>query len=179
MKIGDVTAFRDWTHVEDIVNGYILLADKAKPGALYVQGSGRTNSVLSYILYTISSLGYDVKTVTNFKGDKRITDPLGQSQTKIGNLSVKSNYIDKLILDKELEFGLKDEGIEILTDSLKFIVQFDSKLFRPSDVPILLSDISKISKLGFKPHKEITDIIKDQINYYLDPIHRDNILKGR
>lgn len=179
MKIGDVTTFRDWTHVEDIVNGYILLADKANPGSLYVQGSGRTNSVLSYILYTIASLGYEVRTVTNLKGNKRIADPLGENQAKIGNISVKSNNIDKLILNKELEFGLEDEGIEILTDSIKYVVRFDSKLFRPSDVPILLSDISKISKLGFEPHKELTDIVKDQINYYLDPFHRNNILQER
>jgi GDPmannose 4,6-dehydratase len=179
MKIGDVTAFRDWSHVEDIVSGYILLADKASPGSLYVQGSSRTHSVLSYILYTISSLGYEVKTVTNFKGDKKITDPLGESRIRIGGLSVKSNNIDKKMLDKELKFGLEDGGIEILTDKLKFVIKFDDKLFRPSDVPLLLSDISKINQLGFKPQKQITDIINDQVNYYLDPIHRNNILKGK
>ncbi len=179
MKIGDVTAFRDWSHVEDIVRGYILLADKANPGSLYVQGSGRTQSVLSYILYTISSLGYEVKAVTNFKGDKKINDPLSESRIKIGGLTVKSNNIDKMILDKELKYGLEDEGIEILTDKLKFVIKFDSKLFRPSDVPLLLSDISKISQLGFKSQKDITDIIKDQVNYYLDPNHRNNILEAK
>jgi GDPmannose 4,6-dehydratase len=179
MKIGDVTAFRDWSHVEDIVSGYILLADKASPGSLYVQGSGRTHSVLSYILYTISSLGYEVKTVTNFKGDKKITDPLGERQIKIRGQSFKSNNIDKKLLDKELKFGLEDDGLEVLTDRIKFVIKFDDKLFRPSDVPLLLSDISKISRLGYKPRKEITDIIKDQVNYYLDPSHRNNILEGK
>ncbi len=179
MKIGDVTSFRDWSHVEDIVKGYILLADKANPGSSYVQGSGRTHSVLSYILYTISSLGYDVKAVMNFKGNKKTNDPLSESQIKIGDLSVKSNKIDKLILDKEIKFGLEDEALEILTDKTKFVIRFDSKLFRPSDVPLLLSDISKISQLGYKPNKEITDIIKDQVNYYLAPNHRNNILEGK
>jgi GDPmannose 4,6-dehydratase len=179
MKIGDVTTFRDWSHIEDIVNGYILLADKANAGSLYVQGSGRSHSVLSYILYTIATLGYEVKAVTNFKGDKKIIDPLDESQIKIGNTCVKSNKIDKMILDKELKFGLEDEGVEILTDKIKFVIKFDSKLFRPSDVPLLLSDISKISQLGFKPQREITDIVKDQLDYYLDPIHRNNILESR
>jgi GDPmannose 4,6-dehydratase len=179
MKIGDITAFRDWSHVEDIVSGYILLADKANPGSLYVQGSGRTHSVLSYILYTITSLGYEIRALNNFKGEKKVIDPLGENQIKIGRHVIKSNNIDKMILDKELIFGLEDDGIEILTDKLKFVIKFDSKLFRPSDVPMLLSDISKISQLGFKPHKEINDIIKDQINYYLDPNHRNNILQGK
>ena len=57
MTIGDVQTFRDWSHVEDIVNGYIRMAEKADGGSVYVQGSMRTNSVLSYILYTIYSIG--------------------------------------------------------------------------------------------------------------------------
>jgi GDPmannose 4,6-dehydratase len=178
MNIGDVTAFRDWSHVDDIVKGYILLAEKAHSGSLYVQGSGRTHSVLSYILYTISSLGYGVKSITNIKGNKKITNPLDENEIKIGNITLKSNNIDKLILDKELKFELQDEGIEVHTDKLKFVIRFNSKLFRPSDVPLLLSDISKIKQLGFNPHYEITDIIKDQINYYFDPNHRNNILEG-
>ena len=61
MKIGDVQSFRDWSHVLDVVDGYILLAEKADPGSAYVQGSTRSNSVLSYILYVLSSLGYEIQ----------------------------------------------------------------------------------------------------------------------
>ena len=39
MTIGDVQTFRDWSHVEDIVNGYIKMAEKAEGGSVYVQGS--------------------------------------------------------------------------------------------------------------------------------------------
>lgn len=52
LKIGDVTSFLpfgDWSHIEDIVNGYVLLADRADPRSVYVQGSMRTNSVLSML----------------------------------------------------------------------------------------------------------------------------------
>ena len=38
MKIGDVQTFRDWSHVLNVVDGYILLAEKADPGSVYVQG---------------------------------------------------------------------------------------------------------------------------------------------
>jgi len=28
ISIGDVNVFRDWSHIEDIVDGYVLLAEK-------------------------------------------------------------------------------------------------------------------------------------------------------
>src|SRR4030043_2459559 len=51
--IGNVNAFRDWSHVGDIVKGYCLLAQKGKYGDVYNQGSQRTNSVLSYLLLSL------------------------------------------------------------------------------------------------------------------------------
>jgi len=48
-------------------------------------------------------------------------------------------------------------------------VEFDQDRFRPAEVPILLSDTAKIQKLGFQAKHSLTDIINDQLNYYLDP----------
>jgi GDPmannose 4,6-dehydratase len=42
------------------------------------------------------------------------------------------------------------------------------KRFRPAEVPILLSDTSKIQNLGFEVKHSLKDIIRDQLNYYLD-----------
>ena len=67
MKIGDVQSFRDWSHVEDIADGYLLLARKGQAGSVYNQGSRRTYSVLSYILYTISILGYEINKIMTLK----------------------------------------------------------------------------------------------------------------
>jgi GDPmannose 4,6-dehydratase len=52
-------------------------------------------------------------------------------------------------------------------------VKFDLSKFRPSDVPILLANIKKIKQLGFVPSRKLVDIVNDQINYYLDPDHRN------
>ncbi len=179
MDIGDVTSFRDWSHVEDIINGYILLAEKAKPGSVYVQGSNRTLSVLSYILYTISLLGYDINEISNFRENKIIKDPLEQSTLDIGQSMLSCSKVDKNLFDKEMSIDVEDEGIFVKTDKRKFKIKFITSRFRPSDVPILLSDTSKIQNLGFKPQKQVSHIINDQINYYLDPLHRRDVIEAK
>jgi GDPmannose 4,6-dehydratase len=172
MRIGDVQSFRDWSHVEDIVNGYMLLAEKAAAGSVYVQGSMRTNSVLSYILCTITMLGHEIHQVRTIKGEKKIKDPLSRSKINIGKTTLNSNIVDEMLIAGTLEYNLTDEGLIIETDKRTFRIEFDPSKFRPSDVPILLSNTEKVKRLGFTTTKEIVDIVKDQINYYLDPAHR-------
>jgi len=176
MSIGDVQSFRDWSHVEDTVKGYVQLAEKAAPGSIYVQGSMRTNSVLSYILYSISELGYEINEIGTLKGEKKVNNPLAASEMQIGKKKVKTNQVDEMLVSGKLEFSPADEGLVIDTNKRKFKVQFDLDKFRPSDVPILMANIEKIRKLGHVPKMELVDIIKDQINYYLDPEHRKDVI---
>jgi GDPmannose 4,6-dehydratase len=177
MTIGDIQTFRDWSHVEDIVNGYIKLAEKADGGSVYVQGSMSTHSVLSYLLYTISELGYNIREIHTFKDQKKVRDPLSERDVTLGNASFKSNVIDEMMISGALNFDLKDEGLTVQTDKRDFKVDFDELRFRPSEVPILLSNTEKIRKeLGVFPSKQIDDIINDQINYYLDGERRLNII---
>jgi GDPmannose 4,6-dehydratase len=173
MKIGDVQSFRDWSHVEDIIDGYILLARKGQAGSAYNQGSRRTYSVLSYILYTIFTLGYEINKVMTLKKDKLITSPLDPLEVTIGNTPVESNVIDDKMLRGELEYDLTDQGIVVETNKRSFKIEFEESRFRPSDVPILLSDINKIKKLGFELKRSLHDIIQDQINHYLNYDNRN------
>lgn len=173
MKIGDVQSFRDWSHVEDIADGYLLLARKGQAGSAYNQGSRRTYSVLSYILYTISALGYEINKVMTLKKDKIITSPLDPLELTIGNTSVESNVIDDKILRGELEYDLTDQGLVVETNKRNFKIEFEKSRFRPSDVPILLSNTNKIEELGFESKRSLHDIIQDQINYYLNYENRD------
>ena len=174
MRIGDIQTFRDWSHIEDIVDGYVILAEYANAGSIYVQGSMRTNSVLSYILYTISELGYEVETVYSIKDEnKNVKGPLEKVNLEIGGTRIDSNVIDQMFLSHALEFNLADEGLIIRTDKRDFKVVFDPSKFRASDVPILLSNTNKIQQIGFSTKKDLRDIISDQINYYLNPSNRD------
>lgn len=176
VSIGDITAFRDWSHVEDIVDGYILLAEHGYPGAVYVQGSMNANSVLTYILKTISLLGYELQSVSSVANDTKIQNPLEESATQLGHLILKTNKIDKMILEADPLFDLQDKGLIIQTDKKRFKVNFDEKKYRPSDVPILMSNINKIKEIGFRIRRNLDDIINSQINYYLDPVNRKNVL---
>lgn len=44
LKVGSLTARRDFTHVRDVVRAYRLIAEKGKPGEVYNVGSGVTHS---------------------------------------------------------------------------------------------------------------------------------------
>jgi GDPmannose 4,6-dehydratase len=167
ITIGNVNVFRDWSHVEDIVDGYILLAGRGKPGDVYVQGSMRTNSVLTYILLTLQELGYDVKEIETIKGEKKVKEPAEISGDNFFNTNFLKTKVDALMLKGELEYTLEDEGIRIKTDKGNVTVVFDKSRFRPADVPILMSDARKIQELGFKVTKTLEDIIRDQVKLLL------------
>ena len=174
MRIGDIQTFRDWSHIEDVIDGYVILAERANAGSIYVQGSMRTNSVLSYILYTISELGYEINEIYSINDEKKsIKDPLEKAKLEIGGIRIDSNVVDEMFLSHTLEFNISDEGLIIKTNKRDFKVVFDASKYRPSDVPILLSNTNKIKQLGFSPRKDFRDIVSDQINYYLNPSNRD------
>jgi GDP-mannose 4,6-dehydratase len=52
LVIGDTFVTRDWSHVQDVVEAYILLAEKGAPGETYVIGSGKQTSVEEFIELT-------------------------------------------------------------------------------------------------------------------------------
>ena len=176
IRIGNPNAFRDWSHVKDIIRGYLLLAEKGVPGDVYVLGSARTNSVLTYVLLTLRELGYEVKEIETLNGDKRVKDPLEFDDSPYFGLRFKKTKIDRLLLDQELEFTPEDRGIIVKTGKDQITIEFEKERFRPADVPILLSNPRKArEELGFEANLNLTDIIKDQINYYLDPAHRHQV----
>ena len=164
--IGNVNVFRDWSHVKDIVNGYILLAEKGKYGDVYNQGSMRTNSVLSYILLSLEEAGYEIKKIETLNGEKVIKEPTEIDNSEIFGVKFEKTKIDKMLLNGEIEYTIEDKGIIVDTDKEKILIEFDPKRFRPAEVSILMSDTTKIQELGFKVKYKIKDIIKDQLNYF-------------
>ena len=170
--IGNVNAFRDWSHVKDIVRGYMLLAEKGKHGDVYNQGSMRTNSVLSYILLSLEEAGWKVESIESVNNDKVVNNPTELDSSEYFGVKFEKTKIDRMLLDGEIEFTLNDGGIVVRTNNGKILIEFDPKRFRPAEVPILMCDISKISKLGFTVRYSLRDIIRDQLNYFMKKENR-------
>jgi GDP-mannose 4,6-dehydratase len=169
IRVGNVNAFRDWSHVSDILKGYCLLAEKGRYGDVYNQGSQRTNSVLSYLLLSLECAGYAVNRIATFDGRKAVDNPNESDSSSMFGLRFEKTKVDKLILEGKLEFELSDTGIVAITDKGKITVEFDEEKFRPAEVPILLASTTKIEELGFQVQHSLRDIINDQLNYFLDP----------
>ena len=166
--VGNVNAFRDWSHVTDVVKGYCLIAEKGKYGDVYNQGSQRTNSVITYALLALECAGYKVEKIQTIRNKKTVTAPTAPDKSKYFGLNFEKTKIDRMILDGEIEFQAEDEGVTVFTDKGKITISFDARRFRPAEVPILMASTKKINKIGFKVAYSLKDIIVDQLNYYLD-----------
>lgn len=168
ITIGNVNAFRDWSHVNDVIKGYIALAEKGNLGDIYNQGSMRTNSVLSYLLLSLEAVGYKINRIKTISNEKTVENPTETDKDKCFGVAFEKTKVDNLMLSDKLVFDISDKGIIADTDKGEVEIEFDKELFRPSDVPIRLSDTRKIQKLGVTMKYKLTDIIKDQINHFMN-----------
>lgn len=167
IKVGNIMAMRDWSHVRDIVKGYVLLALKGEKGNVYNIGSGRTNSVLTFILLSLECAGFkifEIKSKRYLK--KKIEDPLKEKKINIEGFKFDCFNIDELIIKERINWDIKDEGIIVETQKGRIEILIDEKKLRPSDTPILLCNNKKIKKLGFKINFTLRDIIQEMLEYY-------------
>jgi GDPmannose 4,6-dehydratase len=172
ISIGNINAFRDWSHVNDIVQGYLLLAEKGTSGEVYNQGSMRTNSVLSYILLGLEQAGWEVNKIKTMNNGKVVEDPTENDKSEIFGINFNKTKVDQLLLEEKIDFQLEDKGIIVETDKEDILVNFDANRFRPAEVPILLADTSKIQKLGCEIEYSLSDVIRDQLNYFIKKENR-------
>ncbi|MDD4653658.1 MAG: GDP-mannose 4,6-dehydratase, partial [Methanothrix sp.] len=172
ITIGNVNAFRDWSHVDDVINGYLLLAEKGRWGDVYNQGSMRTNSVMSYLLMSLEEAGYPVSSIETLKGEKVVMGPNEPDRSKTFGLDFEKTKIDGMMLRGELEFSAQDGGVKAKAGDKEIKILFDPERFRPAEVPILLSDTKKIEALGFRTEHSVRDIIRDQLDHYLAEMER-------
>jgi GDPmannose 4,6-dehydratase len=173
IKLGNVNAFRDWSHVDDITEGYVLAATQGEKGEVYNLGSERTNSVLTFVLWALEEAGYHVLGLQKKNGGRVINSPGDEIDLKEYGKVFRGSMIDELLLKGEIEFSPHDEGIEITTNKGTIHLEFDHLRFRPSDIPLLLSDTTKAKRaLGFSAKRSLREIITDQLNYYLPPERR-------
>jgi GDP-mannose 4,6-dehydratase len=166
LSIGNVNAFRDWSHIDDIVMGYGILAEKGNYGDVYNQGTMRTTSVLSYLLMSLEASGYRVSSVTTSNGDKKVDSPTVPDDSPMYGTHFRKTRVDQMLLSGLLEYHPGDRGLIITTSKGNVPVLFDPVRFRPAEVPILLADTTKIQDIGYNPLYTVEDIIRDQLEYF-------------
>lgn len=180
ITVGNVGAFRDWSHIDDIVDGYKLAAAKGAKGDVYNLGSERTNSVLTYLLWALEESGFEINNLITHNGGTKIIKPAEVVLLRKFDKEFVSSRVDKMLLNEEVSFGLGDRGLEIATNKGIVKVNFDERRFRPAEVPVLLSDTTKAkNKIGFLPSHSVNDIIKDQLNYFAVPERRGLTQRNR
>jgi len=172
ITLGDVNSFRDWSHVRDIVRGYLLLAEQGAPGGVYNLGSERTNSVLTYLLLALQEVGAPVHALTTLRGTKPVDGPAEIQRLRLWESEFDVTRIDRLMLTEGLRFAPEDEGLLLATDKGDLRLVFDPQRMRPSDVPVLMCDASRSRELGFQSAISLAEIVRDQINFYQVPRNR-------
>ncbi|MDF1540735.1 MAG: GDP-mannose 4,6-dehydratase, partial [Candidatus Thorarchaeota archaeon] len=153
--LGNVEAFRDWSHVSDIVEGYLLLATKGKFGEVYNQGSQRTNSVLAYLLLSLEMANKKPTSLKTLNDSVKMDNPAELEETEQYGLTYPTTFADRQIMDGTVSFNLEDKGLLIETEKGPVQVDFNPERFRPAEVPILLADCAKIQNLGFEVQKSL------------------------
>jgi GDP-D-mannose dehydratase len=176
ITLGDVNSFRDWSHVRDIVRGYLILAEHGTAGDVYNLGARRTNSVLSYLLLGLEEAGWIVRGLRTVRGTKSVDGPADLRRISLWGVEFDGTRVDELMLTEGLTFNLDDEGLLIGTSRGDVRLTFDAQRVRPSDLPILLCDASRGEALGFRSSTSLRDIVRDQLNYFSVPEHRRGIL---
>lgn len=177
ITLGNINVLRDWSHVEDIVRGYLLLAERGRPGDVYNLGSTRTNSVLTYLLLALEEVGHHVQRLSTVRGEKAVDAPAAMTALNLFGVEFEVSRVDELLLQGDLAFELSDGGLTLETDRGRVQVAFDEQRFRPSDVPILLCRCEKARALGFVPSRSLRDIVRDQVAYFQVPQNRQGFLE--
>ena len=166
ITIGNINPIRDFSHIQDIVNGYSILAERGRPGNVYNLGSMRGISIATYLLTCLEIAGYHIDKIAKERGKRALPEPLREERSSILGTPLKMSSLDKKIIEGEVSFSLSDGGFVAYSGENQIKIQFDAERFRPVDIPVLIADTRKISKIGYQPTHSLPDIIKEQLRFY-------------
>lgn len=164
LSMGNISVLRDFTHVHDALSGYARLMKDGCPGEVYNLGSMRTTSIASYLLHALEESGFTVTSLSTMNGQVHFDDPMEPDISEYAGVSFEKTALDTALLSGTVGFVIEDKGVIIHTNKGKIPVYFDPEKFRPADNPIILADIHKIMRLGYKPQFSVHSIVHDQMN---------------
>lgn len=118
VRVGNTNSKRDWSHVDDVVDGYRLLAERGRVGEVYVMGSGVQYSIAQYIQMVDDELdSSSLGKVYSYPDLKRKTDVtnLVADASKIRKLGWEpKKTIKDIIRDLHHFYLVKEHRVNIL-----------------------------------------------------------------
>ncbi|MBN1390769.1 MAG: GDP-mannose 4,6-dehydratase [Candidatus Thermoplasmatota archaeon] len=158
MDVGNIFNFRDWSHVDDIVRYYIALGEKGIPGKVYNIGSGRSMSILSFLLHCFDHFGVRINRI---KGNRiRMDDPMEISKSDILGDRSEHYIIDDFLVKNNLNY-LKGSTFKFISDDAEYRFNLRSDFFRDRDIRLQAGDMSRIRELAGFCEKGIKEIVND------------------
>ncbi|HWQ66604.1 MAG TPA: GDP-mannose 4,6-dehydratase [Methanospirillum sp.] len=164
--IGNINPIRDFSHVQDIVSGYQILAERGRTGNAYNLGSMRGVSIATYLLTCLEIAGHQIDKIETQHGDITLSMPLSEVSSSIFGTPLPMSNLDKSIIEGNISFSQSNRGIIVYSRDTQIEIHFDPNKFRPVDIPILIADARKVSKIGYQPVCSLRNIIQDQLTYY-------------
>jgi GDPmannose 4,6-dehydratase len=169
ISLGNVNSFRDWSHVRDIARGYIALAEKGVPGRVYVQGSGKMHSVLSFALLALRYYrGDEIASIESMDEVEFLESPLDKDcdlSSQWAQNALDDTMIRRIEMGEEM-FPLERTGVVVAFENSPFMrIFFDVCKWRPVDVPLLLAS-PNIHEVGVEQAYGLNHIIAEMIDYY-------------
>lgn len=108
IKVGNLSAYRDFTDVRDIVEAYILLAEKGEAGGIYNVGSGKAIQIKDILSAVIKLSCADIQVITDKSKFRPVDIPKIEADiTKIRRLGWEPKIPLKKSLTDTLEYFRK------------------------------------------------------------------------
>ncbi len=153
MYLGNLDAQRDWGHAKDYVEAMwkILQHNEADD---FVVATGITTTVRDFVRKTFAEAGITIE--FNGEGENEVGRIAAVNKTRLEELQLKA---DDLYTGREL-------------------VAVDPKYYRPTEVDLLIGDLSKAQKLlGWTPKYTLDELVKDMILSDIRLMKKDAYLK--
>ena len=154
--LGNLSSKRDWGHAKDYVRAMYLVLQQDEPSD-YVIATGITTEVRDFVRMAFSEIGTSIE----FKGE---------------GINEKG-YISKI----DESMFIERVGKEFLTTILSItepIIEVDSNYFRPTEVELLIGDVTKSRKLlNWIPEYDLKALVEDMMLSDIKLMKKETYLK--
>lgn len=149
--LGNLNAKRDWGYAPEFVEAMWKMLQQPKPED-YVIATGETHSVREFVEESFAYFGIEIRWQGEGKNEKGIVVKVNNSE--IGQMVKK----------------VKEGDV---------VVEIDPRYYRPTEVDILVGDISKAKeKLGWEPKVRFKELVKIMVEADWKLALRENAMKN-